>query len=196
MDHVSLLDAGTKAADRGVGSDQGHGVGIEPGYITRLADRERETGKAATLKRPLVVRHDQRRSDRVCASGIVIGGKDPFGVSNREGLSEIPRRCRVDERTDAFSGGMKRRLNIGLGLLNDPTLLVLDEPTVGVDPQSRNAILDSVEVLAREGMAVLYTTHYMEEAERLCDRVGILDEGKLKAEEVDAKVRQLLSEPK
>jgi len=83
---------------------------------------------------------------------------------------------RADERTDAFSGGMKRRLNIGLGLLNEPTLLVLDEPTVGVDPQSRNAILDSVEVLAREGMAVLYTTHYMEEAERLCDRVGIFDE--------------------
>jgi len=89
---------------------------------------------------------------------------------------------RADERTDAFSGGMKRRLNIGLGLLNEPTLLVLDEPTVGVDPQSRNAILDSVEVLAREGMAVLYTTHYMEEAERLCDRVGILDEGVLRAE--------------
>ena len=89
---------------------------------------------------------------------------------------------RADERTAGYSGGMKRRLNIGLGLLNDPALLVLDEPTVGVDPQSRNAILDSVEALASEGMAVLYTTHYMEEAERLCDRVGILDEGTLKAE--------------
>ena len=89
---------------------------------------------------------------------------------------------RADERTDAFSGGMKRRLNIGLGMLNEPVLLVLDEPTVGVDPQSRNAILDAVEALASEGMAVLYTTHYMEEAERLCDRVGILDEGTLRAE--------------
>ena len=89
---------------------------------------------------------------------------------------------RGNERTDAYSGGMKRRLNIGLGMLNDPALLVLDEPTVGVDPQSRNAILDAVEGLASEGMAVLYTTHYMEEAERLCDRVGILDEGVLKAE--------------
>jgi ABC-2 type transport system ATP-binding protein len=89
---------------------------------------------------------------------------------------------RANERTDAFSGGMKRRLNIGLGMLNEPTLLLLDEPTVGVDPQSRNAILDSVEALASEGMAVLYTTHYMEEAERLCDRVGILDEGTLRAE--------------
>ena len=89
---------------------------------------------------------------------------------------------RAKERADAFSGGMKRRLNIGLGMLNEPALLLLDEPTVGVDPQSRNAILDAVEVLATEGMAVLYTTHYMEEAERLCDRVGILDEGELKAE--------------
>jgi ABC-2 type transport system ATP-binding protein len=77
---------------------------------------------------------------------------------------------------------MKRRLNIGIGLLNRPQLLVLDEPTVGVDPQSRNAILESVESLSGEGMAVLYTTHYMEEAERLCDRVGIIDSGKVIAE--------------
>ena len=77
---------------------------------------------------------------------------------------------------------MKRRLNIGIGLLHKPKLLILDEPTVGVDPQSRNAILESVEVLSSEGMAVLYTTHYMEEAERLCDRVAIIDEGRIKAE--------------
>jgi ABC-2 type transport system ATP-binding protein len=89
---------------------------------------------------------------------------------------------RAGERTDKFSGGMKRRLNIGIGLLHQPKLLVLDEPTVGVDPQSRNAILSSVEALARQGMAILYTTHYMEEAERLCDRVGIIDEGKIRAE--------------
>ena len=101
---------------------------------------------------------------------------------------------RGDERTDAFSGGMKRRLNIGLGMLNDPVLLVLDEPTVGVDPQSRNAILDSIEALASEGMAVLYTTHYMEEAERLCDRVGILDEGTLKAEGTRRELISLVGE--
>ena len=101
---------------------------------------------------------------------------------------------RADERTDGFSGGMQRRLNIGLGLLNDPALLVLDEPTVGVDPQSRNAILDSVEALASEGMAVLYTTHYMEEAERLCDRVGILDEGKLRAEGTQRQLIGLVGE--
>ena len=89
---------------------------------------------------------------------------------------------RADDRADEFSGGMKRRLNIGIGLLHHPTLLILDEPTVGVDPQSRNAILESVEALATEGMSVLYTTHYMEEAERLCDRIGIIDHGKLMAE--------------
>jgi ABC-2 type transport system ATP-binding protein len=101
---------------------------------------------------------------------------------------------RGNERTDAYSGGMKRRLNIGLGMLNDPALLVLDEPTVGVDPQSRNAILDAVEALASEGMAVLYTTHYMEEAERLCDRVGILDEGVLKAEGTRRELISLVGE--
>ncbi len=101
---------------------------------------------------------------------------------------------RANERTGEFSGGMKRRLNIGLGMLNDPSLLILDEPTVGVDPQSRNAILDSVEALATEGMAVLYTTHYMEEAERLCDRVGILDEGVLKAEGTRRELISLVGE--
>ncbi len=89
---------------------------------------------------------------------------------------------RADDQTKEYSGGMKRRLNIGIGLLHKPRLLVLDEPTVGVDPQSRNAILESVEQLSREGLAVLYTTHYMEEAERLCDRVAIIDEGRIKAE--------------
>ncbi|NNF63853.1 MAG: ABC transporter ATP-binding protein [Acidimicrobiia bacterium] len=89
---------------------------------------------------------------------------------------------RRDDRTDEYSGGMKRRLNIGIGLLHSPELLILDEPTVGVDPQSRNAILTSVERLGADGMAVLYTTHYMEEAERLCDRVGIIDEGRIVAE--------------
>jgi ABC-2 type transport system ATP-binding protein len=89
---------------------------------------------------------------------------------------------RADDLAREYSGGMQRRLNIGIGLLHRPRLLVLDEPTVGVDPQSRNAILESVEQLSTEGMAVLYTTHYMEEAERLCDRIGIIDRGQLRAE--------------
>mgnify|MGYP001815071747 CR=1 FL=1 len=89
---------------------------------------------------------------------------------------------RGGDRAKEYSGGMQRRLNIGIGLLHRPRLLILDEPTVGVDPQSRNAILEGVEHLSDEGMAVLYTTHYMEEAERLCDRIGIIDEGVIQAE--------------
>jgi ABC-2 type transport system ATP-binding protein len=87
---------------------------------------------------------------------------------------------------------MKRRLNIGIGLLHRPRLLVLDEPTVGVDPQSRNAILEAVEQLSGAGLAVLYTTHYMEEAERLCDRVGIIDSGELQAEGTRAELVALV----
>lgn len=89
---------------------------------------------------------------------------------------------RRDDRAGTYSGGMQRRLNIGIGLLHGPRLLILDEPTVWVDPQSRNSILEAVVELAGEGIAILYTTHYMEEAERLCDRVGILDEGRLLVE--------------
>ena len=89
---------------------------------------------------------------------------------------------RGDDRVESFSGGMRRRLNIGASLLHRPELLVLDEPTVGVDPQSRHAIMESIHALGTTGLAVLYTTHYMEEAERLCDRVGIIDRGRLVAE--------------
>jgi len=105
------------------------------------------------------------------------------------GLSE-----RGGDQAKTYSGGMRRRLNIGIGLLHRPRLLVLDEPTVGVDPQSRNAILESVVRLAQEGMAVLYTTHYMEEAERLCDRIGIVDLGELKAEGTRAELVALVGE--
>ena len=101
---------------------------------------------------------------------------------------------RADDRADTFSGGMKRRLNIGIGLLHAPRLLVLDEPTVGVDPQSRNAILESIERLGSEGLAVLYTTHYMEEAERLCDRIGIIDRGQIKAEGTRRELAQIVSQ--
>ncbi len=101
---------------------------------------------------------------------------------------------RADHQAKTYSGGMQRRLNIGIGLLHRPRLLVLDEPTVGVDPQSRNAILESVERLSDAGMAVLYTTHYMEEAERLCDRIGIIDRGALQAEGTRAELVALVGE--
>ncbi len=86
---------------------------------------------------------------------------------------------RADEPIQTYSGGMKRRVNIAAGLLHQPEVLFLDEPTVGVDPQSRNAIFEAVEALNRAGMTVIYTTHYMEEAQRLCHRVAIIDEGQI-----------------
>ncbi|MFN2186148.1 MAG: ATP-binding cassette domain-containing protein [Anaerolineae bacterium] len=86
---------------------------------------------------------------------------------------------RANDPIQDYSGGMKRRVNIGAGLLHKPEILFLDEPTVGVDPQSRNAIFESVEALNRNGMSVIYTTHYMEEAQRLCHRVAIVDTGEL-----------------
>jgi ABC-2 type transport system ATP-binding protein len=86
---------------------------------------------------------------------------------------------RANQPVDTFSGGMKRRVNLAVGLLHQPEILFLDEPTVGVDPQSRNAIFESIESLNRAGLTIIYTTHYMEEAERLCHRVAIVDHGKI-----------------
>ena len=92
------------------------------------------------------------------------------------GLSE-----RRQHRVKTYSGGMQRRLNLACGMVHDPQVLLLDEPTVGIDPQSRNLIFDKVEQLKSEGRTVLYTTHYMEEAQRLCDRVAIIDLGRILA---------------
>ena len=86
---------------------------------------------------------------------------------------------RAGDAVETFSGGMKRRVNIAAGLLHRPEVLFLDEPTVGVDPQSRNFIFENVESLNQDGLTVLYTTHYMEEAQRLCDRVAIIDQGQI-----------------
>jgi ABC-2 type transport system ATP-binding protein len=84
--------------------------------------------------------------------------------------------------TRTFSGGMKRRLNIAAGVLHRPQAILLDEPTVGVDPQSRERIYGMIESLRAEGVSIVYTTHYMEEAERLCDRIAIIDHGRVIAE--------------
>lgn len=86
---------------------------------------------------------------------------------------------RLKDRVDKYSGGMKRRLNIGAALLHKPELLIMDEPTVGIDPQSRNHILDTVLELNRQGMTIIYTSHYMEEVEYLCNEICIMDEGRI-----------------
>jgi ABC-2 type transport system ATP-binding protein len=99
---------------------------------------------------------------------------------------------RVNDRVNTFSGGMKRRLNLAAALLHDPQILLLDEPTVGVDPQSRSAIFANLEELKREGIILVYTTHYMEEAERLCDRILIVDRGTVVANDTLEGVRRLI----
>jgi ABC-2 type transport system ATP-binding protein len=111
-----------------------------------------------------------------------------YGLSGRRlaqrvrwalGFAALEERRR--DRVATYSGGMKRRLNLAAALVHEPELVLLDEPTVGVDPQSRNAMLESILELRRAGLAVVYTTHYMEEAERLCDRVAVVDHGRLLA---------------
>ena len=86
---------------------------------------------------------------------------------------------RAGDLVSTLSGGMKRRLNMAAGLIQQPRLVLMDEPTVGVDPQSRNRIFEMIEALRTEGMTIIYTTHYMEEAERLCDRIAIVDHGRI-----------------
>src|SRR3989304_7803585 len=105
------------------------------------------------------------------------------------GLSE-----RAAEKIEAYSGGMKRRINIAVGLVHQPQLLYMDEPTVGIDPQSRRRILDTVIELNKKGLTVLYTTHYMEEAADLSNRIGIIDHGKLIALGTQAELTQLVGQ--
>ena len=123
------------------------------------------------------------------------------------GLAGAERRGRVDEAlervglsadskkaTKDFSGGMKRRCNLAIGLVSRPRALLLDEPTVGIDPQARIHILDVVREVQHEGTAILYTTHYLEEAESLCDRIGIMDAGRILAEGTVPELRRLVGE--
>ncbi|MFZ5842205.1 MAG: ABC transporter ATP-binding protein [Pseudomonadota bacterium] len=103
--------------------------------------------------------------------------RDAIGTA----LAQVGLADRADDTVATFSGGMLRRLNLACALVHDPDLILLDEPTAGVDPQSRNRLFESVLALKAAGKTVIYTTHYMEEAERLCDRVAIIDHGRLLA---------------
>jgi len=110
-------------------------------------------------------------------------------VADIIGLNE-----RLKDKVKKYSGGMKRRLNIGAALLHKPDLLIMDEPTVGIDPQSRSHILDTVLKLSAQGMTIIYTTHYMEEAEELCSRICIMDEGKIIASGIKQELVELVKE--
>ena len=123
-----------------------------------------------------------------------LGGREAKETA-RENLETVGLADRAKDKVDNFSGGMKRRVNIAVALMNRPKMLFLDEPTVGIDPQSRNHIFDTVESLRDEGMTVLYTTHYMEEADRLCDRVGVIDHGRLIALGAPRELKARIGDP-
>ncbi|TCT13104.1 ABC-2 type transport system ATP-binding protein [Natranaerovirga pectinivora] len=103
---------------------------------------------------------------------------------------------RLKDKVDKYSGGMKRRLNIGVALLHNPKLVIMDEPTVGIDPQSRKHILDTVIELNKKGMTVIYTSHYMEEVEYLCNRICVMDNGKVIAEGTKEQLVDMINDKK
>lgn len=111
-----------------------------------------------------------------------------------QALDLIGLRERANERIDQYSGGMKRRVNLAAALLHNPEVIIMDEPTVGIDPQSRRSILDGVVDLKRQGKTVLYTTHYMEEAQELSDRIAIMDHGKLIEQGTHAELVRIVGE--
>ena len=113
----------------------------------------------------------------------------------RENLERVGLTDRGKDAVSKFSGGMKRRMNIAVALMSNPALLMLDEPTVGIDPQSRSHIFETILQLRSEGMTVLYTTHYMEEADRLCDRIGIIDNGRVIALDTVQALKARIGDP-
>jgi ABC-2 type transport system ATP-binding protein len=171
---------------------------IRPDAGDVLVDGHRLSGDADTTKRRLgLVPQELALYEELSARanlrffGALYGLHGP--VLDRAVLSALELVGLTDRaraRVGTYSGGMKRRLNLAAGLLHDPDVLLLDEPTVGVDPQSRNAIFENLEQLRQRGKALLYTTHYMEEAERLADRIVILDQGRVIADDTLAGLQQ------
>ncbi len=170
---ISMM-CGLLRRDRGTVSVMGHDLDAEPREVQ---------ASIGYVPQDLAIYPDLTAEENLLFFGRLQGLRGKVLTARTEHVLEtVGLADRANDRSEHFSGGMKRRLNIGIGLLHEPNLLILDEPTVGVDPQSRDSILASVEQLGATGIGVLYTTHYMEEAERLCDRVGIIDHGVLIAE--------------
>jgi ABC-2 type transport system ATP-binding protein len=182
--------------------------------ISMLSTLFAPTGGEATIgghsivKEPMAVRNligvvpqDLAVYDELTGRENLVFWGQMYGLAGRtlgqrvdEVLEQIGLTDKAKQRVKTYSGGMKRRVNIGVGLLHKPRLLFMDEPTVGIDPQSRRAILDSVKDLNRQGMTVLYTTHYMEEAQELSNRVGIIDHGELIALGTQAELTRQVGE--
>ena len=149
----------------------GHSVIRESGAVRKLV---------GVCAQELALYPDLSATDNLVFFGRMAGlGGREAKQSAAEYLEVVGLTERARDKVDKFSGGMKRRVNLAVALMSRPQLLFLDEPTVGIDPQSRSHIFQTVESLRDEGMTVLYTTHYMEEADHLCDRLGIMDNGRM-----------------
>jgi ABC-2 type transport system ATP-binding protein len=154
--------------------------------------RQRRQAQDRFVPQDLALYEDLSALENLKLFGALYGLKAPLEATLRAGAG-AGQACRTAPPTAVqFSGGMKRRLNIAAALLHEPLLLILDEPTVGVDPQSRNAIFDTLEALQAQGRALIYTSHYMEEVERLADHIVIIDHGKVLADETPAALYQRL----
>ena len=170
----------------------------DEGEIVINGTRVRQDGAASRMDVGLVPQSIALYDDISAEANLEIFGS-LFGLERsllrqrvKERLDAVELYDRRKDKVGAFSGGMKRRLNLAAGLLHNPSVLLCDEPTVGVDPQSRNAIFDYLLKLNAEGKTIVYTTHYMEEVERLCSRIAIIDSGKLIAGGTLKEVLQLL----
>ena len=149
------------------------------GYsVARESDRVREI--IGVCPQELALYPELSARDNLMFFGRMAGlSRGEASEASNENLERVGLLDRARDKVDKFSGGMKRRVNIAIALMSRPQLLFLDEPTVGIDPQSRYHIFETVESLRDEGLTVLYTTHYMEEADRLCDRLGVMDNGRV-----------------
>ena len=158
-------------------------IGVIAGILTPSSGTVRLVGKLGLVPQRIALYPSLTAGENLDFFGRLYGLSRSQARARRDHLLELSGLSkRARQRVSEFSGGMKRRLNLVCGVVHTPELLLLDEPTVGVDPQSRERIYDSLSALAAEGMALLITTHYMDEAERLCDRLVIMDEGRLIAE--------------
>ena len=197
LDHMSMTIA--KGEVLGLLGPNGAGKSTAIRVLTGLTSADageaqlfgqRMRGNASNLKRRIgVVPQDLALYETLSAKDNLAYFGKLYGVTGPALKSRVAEVLEVLGLSDVakkapkkFSGGMKRRLNIGCAVMHKPELLILDEPTVGIDPQSRNHILDFIEEMAREGTTVLYTSHYMEEVARLCSRIMIMDAGRVIAE--------------
>ncbi len=170
-------DRGTVTLDGEPIGDNANGVKRRIGLVTQEISLHEELSAIANLRLfGALYGVEGGLLDECCAEAL-----DLVGLTDR-----------AKSKPATFSGGMKRRLNIACALVHDPDVLILDEPTVGIDPQSRNAIFDNLEELRSRGKTLVYTTHYMEEVERLCDRIVIIDHGKVIAADTAEGLQRLL----